>query len=86
MATRNARRLALFLLFVVVVPVAATHAQQAGPDSAFTFAETMVPMRDGVRLHTVYFVPKNQAGPLPILFVRTPYGIPGRDFPLSRAY
>ena len=32
MATRNARRLALFLL-LVVAPVAATHAQQAGPDS-----------------------------------------------------
>jgi putative CocE/NonD family hydrolase len=60
--------------------------QQPGPDPAFTVAETMVPMRDGVRLHTVYFIPKSQAGPLPILLVRTPYGVPGRNFPISLAY
>ena len=33
----------------------------------------MVPMRDGVRLATDVYRPKNAAGPVPIVFVRTPY-------------
>ena len=47
----------------------------AGLASAqYTKSEAMVPMRDGIKLHTVLFAPKEQAGPLPVLFVRTPYG------------
>jgi putative CocE/NonD family hydrolase len=56
------------------------------PDPNFTFSQVMVSMRDGVRLNTTLFVPRNQAGPLPILFVRTPYGAPLAQFPLSLAY
>jgi uncharacterized protein len=33
----------------------------------------MVPMRDGVRLATDVYRPKNASGPVPIVFVRTPY-------------
>ncbi|HEY2547053.1 MAG TPA: CocE/NonD family hydrolase [Candidatus Acidoferrum sp.] len=33
----------------------------------------MVPMRDGVRLATDIYRPKNATGPVPIIFVRTPY-------------
>jgi putative CocE/NonD family hydrolase len=36
----------------------------------------MIPMRDGARLETNIFSPKNASKPLPFLFVRTPYGIP----------
>jgi putative CocE/NonD family hydrolase len=39
--------------------------------------EAMVPMRDGAKLHTVVFAPKPAGAPLPFLFVRTPYGVPG---------
>lgn len=42
----------------------------------FTRTEVMVPMRDGVKLQTVYFVPRGPHGPLPILLKRTPYGVP----------
>jgi hypothetical protein len=35
--------------------------------------EVMIPMRDGVRLHTVILVPRGAAG-APILLTRTPYG------------
>ena len=42
----------------------------------FTFQEVMIPMRDGVRLQTVIRAPKNATSPLPILFVRSPYGVP----------
>ena len=36
----------------------------------------MIPVRDGVHLQTVILAPINQTGPLPILFRRTPYGVP----------
>src|SRR6202522_696973 len=53
-------------------------AQQAQPAAAaiFKFQEVMIPMRDGVHLQTVILTPVNQSGPLPILFRRTPYGVP----------
>ena len=41
----------------------------------FEKRETMIPMRDGARLHTLIFTPANQAEALPILFNRTPYGV-----------
>ncbi|HEY1677257.1 MAG TPA: CocE/NonD family hydrolase [Candidatus Sulfotelmatobacter sp.] len=36
----------------------------------------MIPVRDGVRLQTAILTPVDQSGPLPILFRRTPYGVP----------
>src|SRR5450759_221384 len=36
----------------------------------------MVPVRDGVHLQTVILTPPNTSKPLPILFRRTPYGVP----------
>ncbi|HVT41094.1 MAG TPA: CocE/NonD family hydrolase [Gemmatimonadaceae bacterium] len=74
------------VLFAIAVLVAKVEGQQPAADSNFTFSQVMVTMRDGVRLNTTLFVPRMQAGPLPILFVRTPYGVPGAEFPLSRAY
>jgi hypothetical protein len=41
----------------------------------FERREEMIKTRDGVRLHTLIFTPKNHAGPLPIMMSRTPYGI-----------
>src|SRR5262245_51118830 len=35
----------------------------------------MIPMRDGVKLNTEIFVPKDVTGSLPILYRRTPYGV-----------
>jgi uncharacterized protein len=35
----------------------------------------MIPMRDGLKLHTRIFRPKDQQQDLPIIFLRTPYGI-----------
>ncbi len=34
----------------------------------------MIPMRDGVRLHTQIFIPENHDGSLPFLMMRSPYG------------
>src|SRR5262245_54293951 len=43
----------------------------------FEKIEAMIPMRDGVKLHTVIFAPTGASEPLPILMQRTPYGIDG---------
>jgi uncharacterized protein len=51
-------------------------AHQAPTRRAFALEEVMIPMRDGVRLQTVILTPAGQRGPLPILFRRTPYGVP----------
>lgn len=47
------------------------------PDYSAIFEKTdaMIPMRDGVRLHTEIYVPKHSAQPLPFIFERTPYGL-----------
>ncbi len=69
------RSLPLACLLLLAVPPAA-RAQDAG--ERFNRTEAMVPMRDGVRLHTAVYTPKGPHGPLPILLLRTPYGIDGR--------
>jgi putative CocE/NonD family hydrolase len=56
-------------------------APAASPD--FTITQAMVPMRDGVKLHTVVFAPKAAALPLPFLLMRTPYGAPESMRPLT---
>ena len=43
----------------------------------FESREVMIPMRDGIKLHTLIFSPKTITEPLPILMHRTPYGIDG---------
>jgi len=45
----------------------------------FNRQEVMLPMRDGVRLQTVIFTPKQTSGPLPMLMTRTPYGVPDNE-------
>jgi putative CocE/NonD family hydrolase len=42
---------------------------------SFDRREEMIRMRDGVRLHTLIFTPKNQTETLPFIISRTPYGI-----------
>lgn len=43
-----------------------------------SLGKQMVPMADGVRLATLVYLPSAQAaGPFPVVFVRTPYGISG---------
>jgi putative CocE/NonD family hydrolase len=46
----------------------------AGLKQRFAKTETMIAMRDGVRLNTDIYVPRSVKGPLPFVMVRTPYG------------
>jgi uncharacterized protein len=48
--------------------------QKVGPE--FEMIKAMIPMRDGVKLNTNIFTPKNAGGPLPIILERTPYNAP----------
>lgn len=53
---------------------------------AFKSDEQMIPMRDGVKLHTLIVSPEGLQGRLPILLLRTPYGIDGRASTLGSTF
>src|SRR5260370_7654839 len=57
----------------------------ARPDlpALFEKKEEMIAMRDGVKLHTEIYTPKNAKAALPIFLERTPYGISAEDMGYS---
>jgi putative CocE/NonD family hydrolase len=84
------RRLGLrvFVMIAMAAVVASWNANVWGAyvdTPGFKTVDQMIPMRDGVKLHTLIFAPEGRQGPLPILFLRTPYGIDGRatSFPTT---
>ncbi len=52
-------------------------AQEEAPKASELFSkrDVMIPTRDGVKLHTEIYTPKNASGPLPFMITRTPYGL-----------
>ena len=66
------------ILSVLLISSAAQTQQvpQAEHKPLFKLQEVMVPVRDGIHLQTVILTPIDQTGPRPILFRRTPYGVP----------
>jgi putative CocE/NonD family hydrolase len=88
--TRTVRLARLFVCAAIVLSPRIVASQRATegtpPIPAFDKTDTMVAMRDGVRLHTNYFVPKGFAGNLPIIMIRTPYGIEGGERSFAGAY
>lgn len=50
---------------------------QINVDSNYNVTAAMIPTRDGVKLNTLIYVPKEQSGPLPFILMRTPYSIQG---------
>src|SRR6476469_8922581 len=68
----------LHVAAAMLLVVDGVSAQQSKAKPAFTFKEVMIPMRDGVRLQTVILAPNDQKDPLPVLFRRTPYGVPSQ--------
>lgn len=75
-ATRTIGALAVLCAAGMMVVLQPGRSQTA-PDLSQLFArsEMMIPMRDGVRLHTEICVPKKAPEALPFLITRTPYGI-----------
>ncbi len=74
------RRLGILVgtTLLLILSPAAAQTPQAEPDYSPTFTrqDVMIRMRDGVRLHTQIYVPRDATQALPILLERTPYGIP----------
>ncbi|HEY2461856.1 MAG TPA: CocE/NonD family hydrolase [Candidatus Acidoferrum sp.] len=77
-AFRNQVVLSIVLMFL---PSLAAAQQQQRPDYSAIFdkTEVMITARDGVKLHTEIYTPKNIKEPLPFLMARTPYGIADPD-------
>jgi uncharacterized protein len=73
----SALRHALVAAAAVVATAGSAPAQGA---AAYTCREAMIPIRDGVRLHTTIVAPAGPHDPLPILMTRTPYGAPRCPF------
>jgi putative CocE/NonD family hydrolase len=62
------------------------YAQPVKPDDKYSRQEVMIPMRDGLKLHTVIYTPKDQHEKLPFLLLRTPYGVNGYQSPERSDY
>src|SRR5918912_2792107 len=77
--TFKTTRLWLSVAALVLFSSSLLRAQTAAPNAAQDFDKTekMITMRDGARLYTEVFVPRNVSKPLPIIFLRTPYGVTG---------
>jgi putative CocE/NonD family hydrolase len=69
--------LGTFWLALSLLPAVGSGAPEpaVSPDGRFLVSDAMIPMRDGVSLHAKIFTPKDAAGPLPIILLRTPYGV-----------
>ncbi len=65
---------AVLAIQFVLAPSHSQAQKEETSDERFVIREAMIPMRDGVRLHTRIFAPKEQGAPLPFLMLRTPYG------------
>jgi putative CocE/NonD family hydrolase len=84
--TMNKVIVQLKLVLVLVLCAQALFAQTAAEDK-YNRKEVMISMRDGVKLFTVIFTPKNTDHQrLPFLITRTPYGVKGRRSPEKSSY
>ena len=76
------RRTWIPFLFIVLITAPGLLRPAGGQPPAFDVKaayekrEVMIPMRDGVRLFTIVYTPKDQSQRYPILLTRTAYGIP----------
>ncbi len=74
------RRLIAFLVLLVLPILAAPPAAAQEVDSLwvaehYVKMDTLIPMRDGVRLYTAIYLPRDRSRPHPIILRRTPYSV-----------
>jgi uncharacterized protein len=84
-------RIGCIALAVIATSGSVTASAQTTPATAaatvsYDKSDVMIPMRDGVKLHTTIHAPKNLSSDLPIIMLRTPYGIAGADQSLAASY
>lgn len=85
--SRRAARLCTLVLAFLAWQVAAIAQEKQPPklDELFEKQEAMIPMRDGVKLHTEIYRPKGRTEALPVFLERTPYGIAAPDHGFSNS-
>lgn len=69
-------------LLLLALPILYLSAQSIDLQKDFVKYEYKIPMRDGKKLHTVAYVPKDSSTPFPIVLRRTPY----RSAPYGEKY
>ncbi|MDP2958655.1 MAG: hypothetical protein Q8N53_19680, partial [Longimicrobiales bacterium] len=76
-ASRSVYAAALFLAALALLPSGggAQEEHEAWLRTHYDKTEHMVSMRDGVRLYTIVYAPKDRSRTYPILLLRTPYSI-----------
>jgi putative CocE/NonD family hydrolase len=80
-------RVYVWVLVIVLLFLLTGHAQAPNPpDYSLLFDKTdvMIAARDGTKLHTEIYAPKNSAAPFPMVIERTPYGLHDDDKGYSR--
>ena len=75
-------RRCVLVAFAAVSPVSPVAAEDKTVDATtawlaehYTKSEHRIPMRDGVKLFTRVFVPKDESTNFPVLLTRTPYAL-----------
>jgi uncharacterized protein len=83
-------KMAILVTLIGALALSVASPQHAPTDSdlheVFTKQDAMIPMRDGVRLHTEIYVPKNSMQSLPFLLTRTPYGLNDDEKGFARGF
>jgi putative CocE/NonD family hydrolase len=70
----HARREITMTLRLALLTCVLSGALGTAQDSALSGTEAMIAMRDGVRLYTQIYAPRQRSEPLSIILLRTPYG------------
>jgi len=73
-------------LTAILMVTGSTLFAQTKPGDKYSRQEVMIPMRDGVKLHTIIFTPKESSEKLPFLMERTPYGVNNYPSPEKNGY
>lgn len=63
------------LLVLLIVATGFVSCAQQGNNNEYIKTERMIPMRDGVKLFTAIYLPKDSSQQYPILMQRTPYSV-----------
>jgi predicted acyl esterase len=67
------KQLLILLLIITSFNTKAQNTDSAWIRENYTKKEVYIPMRDGIRLFTAVYIPKNNSEAHPILMTRTPY-------------
>ena len=70
-------RIRAFVFIALAAQVVGAQEPASKNSDRYVKTNAMIVMRDGVRLNTDMYAPRDQQGPLPMIFRRTPYGIDG---------